>query len=144
MNPEQMEPSPTQTSVLQAHALSDIKEGMGQNVVWTQGLQQDLAQRRASLSQDSAEIQAIQGKEVLLANIIEKEMAHQTQVSVLSQLHLWQAKEIKAQSEEIKYLSTLLERQQTMLEMVKEQQSSVSQILDASPSAYSFMARGVT
>ena len=52
-------------------------------------------------------------------------MAHQTQVSVLSHLHLQQAKEIKSQSEEIRHLSTLLEKQQAILEKVQEQQSRV-------------------
>ena len=52
-------------------------------------------------------------------------MAHQTQVSVLSHLHLQQAEEIKSQSEEIRHLSTLLEKQQAILEKVQEQQSRV-------------------
>ena len=129
MNPKNMELSPEQSSALQALALSNIEEGMGQNVTWAQGLQGELAQRRASLLQDSAEPQALKGQEVLLAEILEEEMAHQRQISVLSHLHLWQAEEIKDQSEEIKQLSTLLERQQTILEQVQEQQqSSVSQM----------------
>ena len=52
-------------------------------------------------------------------------MAHQTQVLVLSQLHIKQAKEIKSQSNEIRHLSTLLEKQQAILEKVQEQQSRV-------------------
>ena len=52
-------------------------------------------------------------------------MAHQTQVLVLSHLHLQQAEEIKSQSEEIRYLSTLLEKQQAILQKVQEQQSRV-------------------
>ena len=65
----------------------------------------------------------------MLAEIVEEEMAHWTQVSVLSHLHFHQAEEIKAQSKEIKRLSTLLERQQTILEQVQEQQqSNVSQV----------------
>ena len=68
------------------------------------------------------EAQALQGKEALLANIIEEEMAQQTQVSVLSHLHLQQAKEIKSQSNEIRYLSTVLEKEQAILERVQEQQ----------------------
>ena len=75
---------------------------MGQNVTRAQGLQEELAQRRASLLQDSPEAQALKGQEVLLAEIVEEEMAHQLQVSVLLHLHLWQAEEIKAQSEEFK------------------------------------------
>ena len=87
---------------------------MGHNVTRAQGLQEELAQRRASLLQDSAEAQALKGQEELLAEIVEEEMAHWTQVSVLSHLHLRQAEEIRAQSNEIKRLSTLLEKQQTL------------------------------
>ena len=60
------------------------------------------------MMQELNESLALQGKAALLADIIEHEMAHQTQVSALSQLHLQQAKEIKAQFKEIKHLSTLL------------------------------------
>ena len=136
MNPESAELSPKQSSTLQALALSTIKEGMGHNVTRAQGLQEELTQRRASLLQDSVEAQALKGQEELLAKIVEEEMAHQTQVSVLSHLHLQQAEEMKAQSDEIKRLSTLLERQQTLLEQVQEyqQQSSVSQVHRAQPS----------
>ena len=65
--------------------------------------------------------------------VIKEEVAHQMQVSVLSQLHLQQAKEIKAQSEEINCFSTLLQRQQTILEKVQLQQSSVSQMSHTQP-----------
>ena len=99
---------------------------MGYNVKRAQELQQGLVQQRASLQQESAEAQTLQGKEDLLANLIEEEMALQTQVSVLSQMHLQQAKEIKSQSNEIRHLSTLLEKQLAILEKVQEQKSRVS------------------
>ena len=99
MNPEQREPSFSPPS---AFALSNIEEGMGQNIERAQALQEDLSQRRASLQHQSAEAQALQGQEALLADIIEEEMAHRTQVSVLLKLHLKQAEEIKTQSEEIR------------------------------------------
>ena len=83
-----MELSPKQTSAVQALALSNIEEGMGQNVTRPQGLQEELAQRRASLLQDLAEAQALKGQEAFLAERVEEEMAHQTQVSVLSHIHL--------------------------------------------------------
>ena len=73
---------------------------MGHNVESAQELQQEIAQRRALLEQELAKVQTLQGKEALLANIIE-ENAHWTQVSVLSQLHLCHVKEIKFQSDEI-------------------------------------------
>ena len=88
----------------------------------------NLAQRRASLHHDSTEAQALQGKEALLVNIIEEEMAHRAQVLVLSHSHLQQAEEIKSQSDEIRCLSTLLEKQQAILERVQEQQSRMPEI----------------
>ena len=75
MNPDQLEPSSSSASAL---AFSNVKEGMGHNAERSQELQQELAQRRASLHQDSAEAQALQGKEAYMANIREEEMAHQT------------------------------------------------------------------
>ena len=125
MNPEQLEPNSSPASAL---ALSSIEEGMGHNAERLQALQDELAQRRASLHHDSAEAQALQGKEALLAHIIEEEMAHWTQVSVLSHLHLQQAEEIKSQSNEISCLSTLLEKQQAILERVQEQQRRMPEI----------------
>ena len=125
MNSEK-ELSPEMNSALQALALSDIEEGMGHNVTRAQGLQEELAQRRASLLQDSAEARALKGQEELLAEIVEEEMAHRTQVSVLSHLHLRQAEEIRAQSDEIRRLSTLLQKQQTLLEQVQESQKQQS------------------
>ena len=125
MNPEQLEPS---SSLASALALSNIKEGMGHNAERAQELQKELAQRRASLHQDSAEAQPFREKKLLLANIIEEEMAHWTQVLVLSHLHLQQAEEIKSQSNEIRHLSTLLEKQQAILERVQEQQSRMPEM----------------
>ena len=107
MNSEQREPS---FSPPRALALSNMEEGMGHNVERAQALQEELVQRRPSLHHDSAEAQALQAQEALLADIIEQVMAHRTQVSVLSHLHLQQAEEIKSQSEEIRHLSTLLEK----------------------------------
>ena len=101
---------------------------MGHNIERAQALQEDLSQRRASLQHHSAEAQALQGQEALLADIIEEEMAHQMQVLVLSHLHLQQAEEIKSRSEEIRHLSTLLEKQQAILERVQEQQRRVPEI----------------
>ena len=62
----------------------------------------------------------------MLVNIIEEEMAHQTQVLVLSHLHLQQAEEIKSQSNEIRHLSTPLEKQQAILKYVQEQQRKMT------------------
>ena len=125
MNPEQVEPSFSPPSAL---ALSNMEEGMRHNSKRAQSLQEELAQRRASLHHDSTEAQALQGQEALLADIIEEEMAHRTQVSILSQLHIQQAEEIKSQSNETRHLSTLLEKQQAILEKVQEQQSRMPEV----------------
>ena len=61
---------------------------MGPNVTRAQGLQEELAKRRASLLQVLVEAQALKGQEALLAEIVEEEIAHGTQVSVLLHLHL--------------------------------------------------------
>ena len=92
MNPEQLESSPSQASALQTLSLSNIKDGMRCNVESTQELQQEFAPQKASLQKESAEAQTPQGKEALLVDIIEEKIIHLTQVLVLSQLHLWQAK----------------------------------------------------
>ena len=47
MNHNSAELSPKQSSVLQALALSNIEERMGHNITRAQGLQEELAQRRA-------------------------------------------------------------------------------------------------
>ena len=115
MNPEQLEPS---SSLVSALALSNIKEGMGHNAERAEELQEELAQRRASLHQDLTEAQALQGKEALLTNIIEG--------GWIIGLRYWsclqQAEEIKSQSDEIRCLSTLLEKKQAILERVQEQE----------------------
>ena len=134
MNPEQLEPCSSPTSAL---ALSNIRKGIGHNAERAQELQQELAQQRALLHQESVEEQALQGKEALLADIIKEKMAHQTQVSVLSHLHFQQAKEIKSQSDEIGHLSTLLEKQQAILKRVQEQQSRMPEMLvPQNPTSY--------
>ena len=133
MNSEQLEPSSFPSSDL---ALSNIKEGMGHNAERAQELQEELAQWRASLLQESTEAQAFQGKEDFLADILEEDMDHLTQVLVLSHLHLQQAKEIKSQSDEIRCLSTLLEKQHIILERVQEQQSRVSEMPIPHPTSH--------
>ena len=126
MNPEQ--PAPSLSQALQTLSLSNIEEGMGNNVQRAQELQWELAQWRASLQQEFAEAHTLQGKEALLANIVEEEMTHWAQVLVLFQLHLQQAEEIKSQSDEIRCLSTLLEKQQAILERVQGQQSRMPEM----------------
>ena len=47
---------------------------------------------------------------------MEEEMPYQEQVSVLSQMHLQQVEEVKAQSQEIRCLLALVEKQQKAIQ----------------------------
>ena len=86
------------------------------------------AQQRASIQQESTEAQALQGKEALLADIVEEEMVHWAHVLVLSQIHLQQAKEIMLQSNEIRHLSTLLENSRLSWRESQEQQRQIQEM----------------
>ena len=44
---------------------------------------------------------SLQAKDQEFAEVMEQEIAHQAQVSVLCQMHQWQVEEMKAQSREI-------------------------------------------
>ena len=87
MNPEKPEPCPSQATPLQALSLSNIAEGMGHNI-----------KRACTTIGTSSEKHLIgtnnswstnpEGKEALLTDIMEQDMTYQTQVMVLSQLHL--------------------------------------------------------
>ena len=57
-------------------------------------------------------------KDQQLAEIMEEEMTHWEHVSVLSQMHLQQVEEVKAQSQEIWHLLALMEQQQKAIKKV--------------------------
>ena len=68
-----------------------------------------------------ANLQYLQAQDQQLAEKMEEEMTHHKQVSVLSHMHLQQAEEMKAQSQEMHHLSALVEEQQ---EAIKRLSSS--------------------
>ena len=49
---------------------------------------------------------------------MEEEIAHCKQVSLLSWMHLQQAEEVKAQGQEIRWLSALVQEQQEAIKIV--------------------------
>ena len=77
------------------------------NFVRAQGLEQDLAQNGPHYPKSWLRLKPSREKRHWLANNIEEEMVHWTQVSFLLHLHLQQAKIYKAQSNKIKCLSTI-------------------------------------
>ena len=58
----------------------------------------------------------MQQQDQQLAEIMEKEMTHHEQVSVLSHMYLQQVEEVKAHSQEIRQLLALVEQQQKAIE----------------------------
>ena len=58
-----------------------------------------------------------------MTEILEDEMTHREQVSVLSCMHLQQAEEVKSQSQEIRRLSALVEKQQLAIEKLTNPQN---------------------
>ena len=63
------------------------------------------------LEQQVANLQDLQVQDQHLAEIMEKRITHCEQVLVLSHMHLQQAEEVKAKSQEIWCFSTLVEEQ---------------------------------
>ena len=78
-----------------AHEMSKLQEEHG----W-----------QAKLVDQVANLQDLQAQAQQLAEIMEEEMTHQEQVSVLSHMHLQQAEEVKSQSQEIYHLLALVEQ----------------------------------
>ena len=57
------------------------------------------------------QVASLEERDQQLAEIMEEEMTHQEQVSVLSWMQLQQVEEVKAQSQEIQCLLALVEQQ---------------------------------
>ena len=102
-------------SVLQSLSTSDLEDSLDRNICQTQAMQTQIANAMNRIEEDPAvraepDDQAAhllqQGKQ--LAEILEEEMTHREQVSVLSHMHLQQAEEVKAQSQEIRRLLALV------------------------------------
>ena len=70
-------------------------------------LQQEPPQQANQTSQAAS----LQAKDEEFAEIVEEIIAHWEEVSILSQMHLWQVEEMKAQSREKWCLSALVEQQ---------------------------------
>ena len=110
-------------SVLQSLSMSDLEDSLDRNIHHTQVMQAQLAHGMRRLEEEPAsradpndQAAQLQVQDQQLAEIMEEEMAQWEQVSVLSQMHLQQAEEVKAQSQEIRQLSALVEKEQKAIE----------------------------
>ena len=111
-------------SILRSLSMSDLEDSLDQNICCTQAMQAQIAHAMSRLEEEPAsraepndQSAELQEQERQLAKLMEEEMAHQEQVLVLSQMHLQEAEELKAQSQEIRCLLALAKQQQKAIEM---------------------------
>ena len=98
-------------STLHSLSASNLKDSLECNICHTQAMWAQIAHAMSRLEDEpttstepndqTAQLQQ-QGRQ--LAKIMEEEMVHQEQMSVLSQMLLQQAEEVKAQSQEIRHI----------------------------------------
>ena len=102
-------------SVLQSLSRSNLEDSLNRNICQTQAMQAQIASAMSQIEDeptaraepDEQAAQLIQ-QDQQLAEILEEEMTHREQVSVLSCTHYQQVEEVKAQSQEIRRLSALV------------------------------------
>ena len=107
--------------------MSDLEDSLDQNICPTQAMQAQIAHVMSRLEEEPT-LQAepddqLQQQEQHLAEIMEEEMTHPEQVSVLSHMHLQQVEEAKAQNQEIRQLLALVEQQQKAIENLTSPQN---------------------
>ena len=117
-------------SMLHSLSTSDLEDSLDQNIHHTQAMWAQIAHAMSRIEEEPTsqvepnnQTAQLQEQEKQLAEIMEEEMAHQEQVSVLSQMHLQQAEEVSAQSQEIRCLSALVKKQQKAIEQLTSPRS---------------------
>ena len=109
-------------SVLQSLSRSDLEDSLDRNIHQTQAMWAQIAHAMSRLEEPTSQAEPtnqaaqLQQQKQQLAKMLEEEMTHREQVSVLSHMHLQQVEEIKAQSHEIWQLLALVEQQQRAIE----------------------------
>ena len=114
--------------VLRSLSASNLEDSLDRNICQTQAMQAQIANDMSRIEEEPTvraepDDQAAQllKQDQQLAKILEEEMTHREQVSVLSCMHLQQAEEVKAQSQEIRRLLALVKQQQ---QAIKSSESS--------------------
>ena len=95
--------------------MSDLEDSLDRNIHRTQAMWAQITDAMSQIEEEPAaraepENQAdhLIQQDQQLAEILEGEMTHRDQVSVLSHMHLQQAEEVKCQSQEIRRLLALV------------------------------------
>ena len=117
-------------SVLQSLSASNLEDSLDRNICQTQAMWAQIANAINQIEEEPAvraepDKQAAQliQQDQQLAKILEEEMTHREQVSVLSCMHLQQVEEVKSQNQEIRRLLALFEQQQQAIEKLTSPQN---------------------
>ena len=117
-------------SMLQSLSTSDLEDSLNRNIHQTQAMWAKIADAMSQIEEEPAaraepdnQAAHLIHQDQQLAEILEDEMTHREQVSVLSHMHLQQVKEVKSQSQEIRRLSALVEQQQLTIEKLTNPQN---------------------
>ena len=121
MASEKIDEITTRYSMLQSLSVSDVEDSLEGKIYHTQGMQVQIAAEMSKLQEEPSQqaklvdpvtnLQDLQTQNQQLAEIMEEEMTHQDEVSVLLHMCLQQVEEVKAQSQEIHHLLALVEQQ---------------------------------
>ena len=114
----------------QSLSASNLEDSLDRNICQTQAIWAQIANTISRIEEepaarDEADEQAAQliQQDQQLAKILEEEMTHREQLSVLSCMHLQHAEEVKAQSQEFRRLSALVKQQQQAIEKLTSPQN---------------------
>ena len=117
-------------SVLQSLSMSDLEDSLDRNICRSQAMWVQIADAMSQIEEEPA-VGAEPDKQAAhliqqdqqLAEILEHNMTHREQVSELYCMHLQQVEEVKSQSQEIRQLSALVEKQQLVIEKLTNPQN---------------------
>ena len=130
MAPEEIDNIMARYSVLQWLSAGDLEDSLDRNICHTQAMWAHIAHVMSRLEEEptlwaEADDQAAQlwQQDQQLAKILEEEVTHHEQVSVLSCMHLQQAEEVKAQSQDIRQLLALVAQQEKAIENLTNPQN---------------------
>ena len=118
------------SSVLRSLSMSDLEDSLDRNICRAQAMQAQIADAMSRIEEEPAvraepdnQAAHLIQQDQQFAEILEDEMTCREQVSVLCHMHLQQAEELKSQSQEIRQLSALVEKQQLVIEKLTNPQN---------------------
>ena len=122
-------------SVLQSLSATDIQDSLEWNICHTQAMSVQIAAEMSRLQEEptqqvnqASQVPSLQEKDQQVAEVMEEEMAHEAQVLILSDMHLQQTEEVRAQSQEIWHLSALVKKKKKAIEHLSSPKSPTREL----------------